>query len=119
MVASRWRRLLVSVAAVAVSCLVPGSMLDRTTPAPGIGAIVTAGAVPLPSGSECAAVSCNRGSPSFSAPVPNLTLAGTIAAGLLVVLSLRTVRRARRRAAVLPTGSSSPLLRPPQHLISA
>jgi hypothetical protein len=118
-VASRWRQLLVTVAAVAVSCLVPGSMLTQTTPAPSIGTIVTAVAVPLPLGGGCAAVSCNRGSPSSPVPVPSLTLASTIAAGLLFVLALCVVRRARVRAAVLPTGSSSPLLRPPQHLISA
>ena len=62
LLASRWRRLLVTVAALAVSCLVPGSMLSQSTPA--AGTIATAVAVPAPSGSDCAAVSCNRGAPS-------------------------------------------------------
>ena len=116
-VAPRWRWLLVTLAALAVSCVVPGSMLSQPPPA-GRAAMVTALA-PAPSGSECAAVSCNRGSPSSTVPLPSISLAGTIAAGILVLLALFAVRRARRlRAPCLPA-RPSPLLRPPQHLVCA
>ena len=100
--------------AVAVSCLVPGSMLAQPTGAPGTTAIVTQAAVP--SGSECAAVSCNRGSSSSSVPIPSLALAGTLAAGILVLLALSAARRHRPGAVALPAGSPLRLLRPPQHL---
>jgi hypothetical protein len=93
-------------------------MLSQPPVQPGGGAIITA-AVPAPSGSECAAVSCNRGSPSSTASLPSITLAGTIAAGLLVVLALYAARRARRGAAVLPAGSPMRLLRPPQRVLPA
>ena len=116
-VAPRWRWLLVTLAALAVSCVVPGSMLSQPPPA-GRAAMVTALA-PAPSGSECAAVSCNRGSPSSTVPLPSVSLAGTIAAGMLVILALFAVLRARRRTGSLPAGTPSPLLRPPQHLVCA
>jgi len=112
-VARRWQWLVVTLAAVAVSCLVPGSMVSQPPPQAGGGTIITA-AAPSPSGSECAAVSCNRGSPSSTVPLPSITLAGTIAAGLLVVLALCAFRRPRRGAALLPAGAPSPLFRPPQ-----
>jgi hypothetical protein len=117
-VASKWSWLLVTLAVVVVSCLVPGAMLSQPTQALGTAAIVTAGA-PAPSGSECAAASCNRGSPSSSVPVPSLTLAGTVAAGILVLLALRTLRRLRPGAIALPAGTPSPLLRPPQRSLFA
>jgi len=107
----------VTLAALAVSCVVPGSTLSES-PTAGGAAIVTALA-PAPSGSECAAVSCNRGSPSSTASLPSISLAGTIAAGILVLLALFAVRRARRLAGTLPAGTPSPLLRPPQRLVSA
>ena len=116
-VTPRWRWLLVTLAALAVSCVVPGSMLSQPPPAGGA-AMVTAPA-PAPSGSECAAVSCNRGSPSSTAPLPSVSLAGTIAAGMLVLLALFAVLRARRHAGSLPAGTPSPLLRPPQRLVCA
>jgi hypothetical protein len=105
----------VTLAALAVSCAVPGSMLSQPPPQAGAAAIITA-AAPAPSGSECAAVACNRGSPSSSVPLPSITLAGTIAAGILVALALCALRRQRHVATPLPTGSPSPLFRPPQHL---
>lgn len=106
-----------TVAAMAVSCLVPGTNLSES-PTAGGAAIVTAVA-PASSGSGCAAVSCNRGSPSSTVPLPSLSLAGTIAAGVLVLLVLFAVRRARRGAGTLPDGTASPLLRPPQLVICA
>jgi len=115
-VAPRWRWLLVTLAALAVSCVVPGSVLSQAPPA-GRAAMVTALA-PAPL-SECAAVSCNRGSSSSTVPLPSVSLAGTIAAGMLVILALFAVLRARRRAGSLPAGTPSPLLRPPQHLVCA
>ena len=107
-----------TLAAVAVSCLVPGSMLSQPPVQAGSAAIMTP-AAPAASGSECAAVSCNSGSPSSTTSLPSITLAGTLAAGLLVVLALCTVRRTRRGAAVLPAGLLPRLLRPPQHLLPA
>jgi hypothetical protein len=114
-VAPKWGWLLVTLVALAVSGLVPGS--QPRLQADG-GAIVTT-AVRAPSGSECAAVACNRGTPSPSAPLPGITLAGTIAAGSVVVLALCPRRRRRRVATSLPTGSPSPLFRPPQLGLSA
>ncbi|MGA2474725.1 MAG: hypothetical protein ABSG39_14750, partial [Acidimicrobiales bacterium] len=108
--APRWQWLLVTLAAVAVSCLVPGSMLAQP-PAQADGAAIITTAAPVPTGSECAAVACTRGSPSSSVPLPSVTLAGTIAAGLLVVLALCAFRRPRRGAALLPAGAPSPLFR--------
>ena len=106
-----------TLAAVAVSCLVPGSMLSQPPVRAASAAIITV-AAPAASGSECAAVSCNRGSATSTASLPGITLAGTLAAGLLSVLTLRTVRRVRR-GTVLPAGSLTRLLRPPQHLLPA
>lgn len=116
-VASRWRWIVVTLAAVAVSCLVPGSMLSQPTRA--TGATIVTAVTPAPSGIECAVVSCNRGSPSSSVPVLSLALAGTITAGVLVLVALRTVRRLGLAAVALPAGSPSRLLRPPQRLPSA
>jgi hypothetical protein len=93
-------------------------MLTQPPLQSGASAIITA-AAPAPSGSECAAVSCNRGSPSSTASVPSITLAGTIAAGILVLLALCAVRRVRRGTSVLPAGSPTRLLRPPQALLLA
>ena len=115
-VAPRWRWLLVTLAALAVSCVVPGSVLSQTPPA-GRAAVIT-GVAPAPS-SECAAVSCNRGSSSSTAPLGSVSLAGTIAAAMLVLLAPFAVLRARRCAGNLPAGTPSPLLRPPQHLVCA
>jgi len=106
----------VSLAALAVSCVVPGSTLSET---PTGGAAIVTALAPAPSGSECAAVSCNRGSPSSTASPPSISLAGMIAAGILVLLALFAVRRARRLAGTLPAGTPSPLLRPPQRLVCA
>ena len=106
-----------TLAALAVSCVVPGSMLSQS-PTAGAAAIVTALA-PSPSGSQCAAVSCNRGSPSSTVPLPSISLAGTIASRILVLLALFAVRRARRVTGTLPAGTPSPLLRPPQRLVCA
>jgi hypothetical protein len=107
----------VTLAAVAVSCLVPGSMLAQPAGAAGAAAIVTA--APVPSGSECAAVSCNRGSSSSSVAIPSLALAGTLVAGILVLLELSAARRTRPGAVALPAGSPARLLRPPQNLLFA
>ncbi len=117
-VARRWQWLVVTLAAVAVSCFVPGSMLSQPLPQAGSGTMITA-AAPSPSGIECAVVSCNRGSPSSTVPLPSITLAGAIAAGILVTLTLYTLRRVRHGVVVLPAGSPSALLRPPQHLLPA
>lgn len=116
--APRWRWLLVTLAAVAVSCLVPGSMLSRPPPTSAGAAIVTA-PEPAPSGSECAAIACNRGPASSTVPLAGMALAGIVATAALVVLAPCTVRRTRREPDTLPSGSRSPLLRPPQHLIAA
>jgi hypothetical protein len=93
-------------------------MLSQPLPQAGSGTMITA-AAPSPSGIECAVVSCNRGSPSSTVPLPSITLAGAIAAGILVTLTLYTLRRVRRGVVVLPAGSPSALLRPPQHLLPA
>jgi hypothetical protein len=117
-VAPKWRWLLTALAALAVSCLVPGSMLSQPVPRVGGAAIVTP-VTAAPTGSECAAVSCNRGSPSSTVPLPGITLAGAIAAGVLVLLALHAVRRRRRTVTALPAGSPSLLLRPPQLLLAS
>jgi hypothetical protein len=80
------------------------------------GAAIVTPLAPVPTGGECAAVSCDRESPSSTVPLPTITLASTIAAGSLVLLALFAVRRARRTAGTLPAGTPSPLFRPPQHL---
>lgn len=109
---------LVALTALAVGCLAPGAMLAQPTPSQGSGTIAIP-AASAPSGSECAAVSCDRGSPSAPAPVPSLALAGTLAAGALVLLTIRSTRRRRRGAISLPAGSPTRLLRPPQRLLCA
>ena len=109
---------MVTVAAVAVSCIVPGAMLSQPLRAAGGVAIVT-GTMPAPSGSECAAVACNRGSASSSVPLPGLGLAGTILAGDLVVLALCSAVRRRSGVPALPAGSPFTLYRPPQLIFSA
>ena len=115
--APRWRWLLVTFAALAVSCVVPGSTPSQS-PTAGGAAIVTALA-PFPSGSQCAAVSCNRGSPSSTVPLPSIGLAVAIASEILVLLALFAVRRARRVTGTLPAGTPPPLLRPPRRLVCA
>jgi hypothetical protein len=107
----------VTLAVLAVSCVVPDSALSQS-PTAGGATIVTALA-PVPSGSGCAAVSCNRGSSSSTVPLPSISLAGTIAAGILVLLVLFAVRRARRVTGTLPAGTPSPLLRPPRRVVGA
>lgn len=115
--APKWRWVLVALAALAVSGLVPGSMFSQPGLQPDSGAIITA--LPAPSGSECDAVACNRGTPSSSVPLPGIALVGTIAAGSVVLVALCLQRRRHRVATALPTGSPSPLLRPPQLDLSA
>ena len=108
---------MVTLAAVAVSCIVPRAMLPQTPPAAGGVAIVT-GATPAPSGSECAAIACNRGSASSSVPLRSLGLAGLILAGALVVLALCAALR-RSSVPALSAGSPFPLYRPPQPIFAA
>ena len=112
-----WCLLLVTLVAVALSCLAPDSMLSR--PPTSAGAAIVTAPVPPPSGSACAGVACSRGSPSSTVAIPGITLAGDVASTALAVLALCTVRRRRPGPGVLPAGSSSLLLRPPQHLIYA
>jgi len=116
-VTPKWRWLLVALAALAVSGLVPGSMLSQPRLQVDGATIITA--VPAPSGSGCDAVACNRGTPSSSTSLPGITLVGTIAAGSVVLLALCPRRRRRRVVTALPTGSPSPLFRPPQLDLSA
>jgi hypothetical protein len=110
--------LLVALAVVAIGCLVPGSMISEQAALSGTGSIIEA-AAPSLSGSECAAVSCQHGSPSSPAPVPALALAGAIAALTLVVLSVGAFRRSRPVSTALPAGIPVRLLRPPQPTRSA
>ena len=109
--------LLVTLATVAVSCLVPDFMPSQ--PPTSAGAAIVAAPQAAPPGSQCAAVACSRGSLSSTVPLPAITLAGTVAFAALVVLALGTVRRRRPGPGDLPAGSPSLLLRPPQDLISA
>lgn len=115
-VAPRWHWLLVALAAVTVACLVPGSMVSATPSAPRSASIETT--TPTPSGSECAAVACNPGSPSASSLAPCLVLAATLAAGALFVRFTRVIRRERKASGTLPEGSPLRLLRPPQLALS-
>ncbi len=110
-----WRWLLVALVALTMSCLVPGSLVSQAPPTQGDN---IATPVQTPSLSECAAVSCNRGSPS-SAPLPAVSVAGALVAGIFMLALLRTLRRVRAGATTLPTGIPSRLLRPPQHVLPA
>jgi hypothetical protein len=75
-------------------------------------------AVPAPSGSECAAVACNRGSTSAPLPLPGLAIAGMLGAAALFFLIMQMVRRTRRTAEPLPDGNPLRLLHPPQLFFS-
>jgi hypothetical protein len=110
--------LLVGLVVVAIGCLVPGSMISEPAPLARTVSIIET-AAPSLSGSECAAVSCQHGSPSSPAPVPSLALAGAIAALTLVVLSIGTFRRLRPVRIALPAGVPLRLLRPPQPIRSS
>jgi hypothetical protein len=106
-----------ALAAVVVSCLVPGAMLSQAPSASGVASIEAV--TPTATGSAssaCAAVACNRGSTSAPAAMPSLALAGALAAGVLVVVAARAARRAPKTKSVLPAGVSWRLLRPPQLL---
>ena len=107
-----WRWLLAAVAAAALGLLAPGSLVSQT-PAAGRMASVEAIA-PVAGGSQCAAVSCNRGSQSVPGAVPTVAVLGV----LVVAAALLPLRRAWRRTRVatfaLPGGSPLDLLRPPQ-----
>jgi hypothetical protein len=116
-VVRRWRWL-VALSALALGCLAPGASIAQPAPRPVPGTIATP-AAPAPSGSECAAVSCDRGSPTAPAPAPGLALAGTLAAGTLVLLTICAVRRRRPATTSLPAGSPTRLLRPPQLALCA
>jgi hypothetical protein len=108
----RWRWLLMALAAVVVSCLVPGSMLSEVPAAARVASIEAL--APSASGSNCAAVACNRGTTSSPAAAPSVALAGTLAAGILIVLLARTARRGHKTRLVLPEGAPARVLRPPQ-----
>jgi hypothetical protein len=110
-----WRWLLVALAAGTMCCLVPGSMVSQV-PSAEAASIVTP--VSVPPVSECAVVSCNRGSPP-SVPLPAISMACVLTAGILVLALLWAGRRVRTGATHLPTGTPSRLLRPPQHLLPA
>jgi hypothetical protein len=114
--AARWRWLLVALAAVTVGCLVPGSMVTLTPTASSAATIEAA--APAPSGSECAAVACNRGSTSAPLPPPGVAVAGMLAAGALFFLLTQLIRRARGTAEALPEGNPLRLLHPPQPTFS-
>lgn len=114
--ALRWHWLLVLLAALTVACLVPGSMVSES-PAASLSASIEP-AAPTPSGSECAAVACNPGSPSAPTPAPPLALADILAAGATFVLLTLVVRRKREKTEDLPQGNRFPLLRPPQQAFS-
>jgi hypothetical protein len=114
--ALRWRWLLVALAAMTVGCLVPGSMVTQTPAAYRTASIEAA--APAPSGSECAAVACNRGSTSAPLPLPSVAVAGMLAAGALFFLLTHMVRRARRTATALPLGNPLRLFHPPQPAFS-
>lgn len=105
--------LLLALAAAVVACLVPGSMLSEAAPISRTVSVIEATS-PAPSGSECAALSCQRGSPSSPAPVPALALAGALTFATLVPLSVGGFRRLRPVRTALPSGIPLRLLRPPQ-----
>jgi hypothetical protein len=104
---------LLMLAAVVVSCLIPGSMLSEAAPISRTVSVLEATSL-APSGSECAALSCQRGSPSTPAPVPALALACALAFAALVALSVGAFRRSRPARIALPAGIPLRLLRPPQ-----
>ena len=101
-------------AAVTVCCLVPGAMVSRA-PAAGAATIV---APPPPPASDCAVVSCNRGSPP-TVPLSAVAVAGMFTTGTVVLAALWPLRRRRAGPVALPAGSPTLLLHPPQRLLSA
>jgi len=109
---TRWRWLVVALAALAVTCFVPGSMLTRAMAGERLASIEAVSASSAPSG--CAVASCNRGSAFASGGVPTIALAGTLAIGCSAVPSVRRARRRHARAMVLATGVLQTLLHPPQ-----
>lgn len=115
-VALRWRWLLVALAAVTVACLVPGSMVTASPAASHSASIEPA--APTPTGSECAAVACNPGSPSVPTPALCLAVAAILAAEALFVLFTGVIRGERKSSFTLPQGNPLRLLRPPQPAFS-
>ena len=102
-------------AAVTMCCLVPGAMVSQ---APAAGAATIVAPPPPPPVSDCAVVSCNRGSPP-SVPLPAVAVAGMFTTGTVVLAALWPLRRRRVGPVALPAGSPTLLLRPPQRLLSA
>jgi len=102
---------------VTLGLLAPGSMLSQ---APLAGRLAAAEAVvPLPGGSECAAVSCNRGSTTSSGTVPTVAVAGMLLAAAVILPLRRAWRRTRTATFALPAGSPFDLQRPPQQPLPA
>ncbi|HSZ38033.1 MAG TPA: hypothetical protein VK773_13145 [Acidimicrobiales bacterium] len=110
--ARKWLGLVIGLAALTVSCLLPGSLLTSAPPAGRVAAIELA--VPAVGSVNCAAVICNRGTPSAPGLVPAVSVAVALLSGLFLVLVATAVRRRRRPCAALPTGNPLRLLRPPQ-----
>ena len=116
-VGRRWLGLVFALGALTVSCLLPGSLLTQARPSARTATIEAAGSDLA--GSNCAAVICNRGTPSAPAQVPTGPLVAAVISSAFVALVAMAVRRRRRPSAPLPTGSPFPLFRPPQLAFSA
>ena len=115
--APAWRWLLAAVAALALSLFAPGSLLSQ---APSVGRLASIeAATPLESGSACAAVACNRGSPASATAVPTVAVVGVLVVGAVVLPLRRAWRRTRAATFDLPAGSPCELLRPPQRVLPA
>ena len=111
-VAFKWPCILFTLGALTVTCLLPGSLLTEATPTGRTDVIEIAG--PLLGGSNCATVICDRGTPSAPALVPTVALAAAPLMGALLSLVAVALRRRRSPHCVLPRGTPTPLLRPPQ-----
>jgi hypothetical protein len=112
-----WLGLVFALGALTISCLLPGSLLTQAPPSARTATIEAAGS-DLAS-SNCAAVICNRGTPSAPAQVPTVPLVAAVISAAFLALVAMAVRRTHPPSVPLPTGNPSPLFRPPQPALSA
>lgn len=100
--------------AITIGCVAPGSLLSQPPALAPAASIEAVAPVPTSGGSECAAVSCDRGSSSSPGLPPGLAVTGVLSLAALVVVAALTIRRRRTGRTVLPAGAPRLLLRPPQ-----
>jgi hypothetical protein len=109
----RWRwSLVVILAAVVFSGLLPQALLSGARPAAGVAVISTPLTPTLPS--LCAGADCGKSAPA--AVTPGLSGAMVVALGGAAVVALAALasKRIRSRVKALPRGSATPHFHPPK-----